>query len=492
MHRRALLQALAAGSITALTGCNRKVAVNAASQLTSLDAIAQAELVISGQLSAVDLVSAAIQRIEATNATLNAVIFQDFERALTQARTAAGPLAGVPYLIKDLNAYRDMPLTRGSKLFAKNTATEQTAFTDSIDATGVVVVGKTNTPEFGLLPSTEPLLHGATRNPWQIEHTPGGSSGGAAAAVAARMLPAAQASDGGGSIRIPAAMCGIFGLKPTAGRFPDQGHGDQPWPISIKHAVTLSVRDSALLLALTERQDSNDLLPVVYVQPERVKPMRIAMSLNSLYGAPDDDVAAGVQTTAQRLEAIGHEIIEVEQTPLLDEAFSDDFLVLWSAGTYQVAEQVRAQTGMPPEETGLLEPATLALARAFAQRPQGALPKALEGLARYQRTTIEFLEQYDAWLTPVTASVAPKIGAFSPTRDFDELMPAVSRFAAYTPTHNAAGTPAMSVPVGRNDAGLPLAAQLASSPGNEALLLQLAYQLEATHGWIDDLPPVHA
>ncbi|MEN7342038.1 MAG: amidase family protein [Pseudomonadota bacterium] len=488
MDRRDLLKAMSGGALALTLGCARKPAVNSEKDLLKLDAIAQADLVVSGKVSATELTRAALKRIEQLNPALNAIIFQDPERALIQAKTAAGQLAGVPYLIKDLNAYKGMPLTRGSKLFADFEPESQTAFTNRIDATGVVVLGKTNTPEFGLLPSTEPLLHGATRNPWDLSHTPGGSSGGSAAAVAARIVPAAQGGDGGGSIRIPAAMCGLFGLKPTAGRFPDQGHGDQPWPISIKHALTLSVRDSALLLALTERDDNPDLLPVGFVQPERVKPMRIGLSMNTMHGAPDQEIADAVLKTAARLADLGHEIIEIDGAPLLDEQFSDDFLVLWSAGSFSVAERVRQQTGVAAAQSGLLEPATVALAEQFAKRPKDALPRAIEGLARYQQSTIEFLNGFDAWLTPVTASVAPEIGVFAPDRAIDELMPAVSKFAAYTPAHNAAGTPAMSIPCGWNDDGLPLAAQISAGPGQEATLLKLAYQLEEAHGWIDRLP----
>ncbi|MFK8053155.1 MAG: amidase family protein [Woeseiaceae bacterium] len=492
MHRRELLQLIGAGALASLTGCSKRIPVAKAADLTKLDAIAQSDLVVSGAVSAVELIEAATERLERVNPNLNAVIYADLERARQMAKSAKGPLAGVPYLIKDLNAYSGMPLTRGSRLFEDLVADSQTPFTDRIDATGVVVLGKTNTPEFGLLPTTEPLLHGATKNPWNTSRIAGGSSGGAAAAVAARIVPAAQASDGGGSIRIPAAMCGLFGLKPTVGRFPDQGHGNQPWPISIKHAVTLSVRDSALLLALTERTDNASLLPVGFVEREKTRPLRIAMSLESLYGQPDKDIADGVMRTAKILTDLGHEVVEIDGTPNNDEQFSADFLTIWASGSFSAAELVRQKTGMPAEETGLLEPATTSLAALFAGLPADALPRALEGLAAYQQKTIEFLAPYDAWLTPVTAAAAPEIGVFAPDRNFEELMPAVSRFAAYTPSHNAAGTPSMSVPCGLNDDGLPLAAQLSAGLGAEATLLQLAYQLEEAMPWMGTLPAIHA
>ena len=492
MDRRTLLQMLAAGSLATIGGCSARHQANSAQDLARLDCIAQSDLVVSGSVSARELVAAAIERAEALNPKLNALTYTDFDRALAAADRISGPLAGVPYLIKDLNAYAGMPLTRGSKLFAEQLAEKQSPFTDRIDAAGLVVLGKTNTPEFGLLPSTEPLLHGATRNPWNLGHTPGGSSGGSAAAVAARIVPAAQASDGGGSIRIPAAQCGLVGLKPSVGRFPDQGYGQMPWPVSIKHALTLSVRDSALLLALTEQTDGGALLPVGFVEREKTPPMRIALSLASVAGDPQPDVERAVMRTAARLEALGHDIVITEETPLHDAQFSDDFLTLWASGAFSVARFVEEKTGTPAAQTGLLEPATLSLAAFFGKKRGDALDNAIAGMTRYRQSVIDFLDGYDAWLTPVTGSAAPQIGFMAPDVDYDTLMERVTRFAAYTPTHNAAGTPAISIPAGLNDGGLPIGIQLSAGIGQEARLLQLAYQLEQAAPWIDTLPPVHA
>ena len=493
MDRREVLRLLAAGALAASTGCSRRETAPSAADLAGLDCIAQADLVASGTVTARELVEAAAARIETFNTQLNAITFTDVDRALAAAGEAEGPLAGVPYLIKDLNAYAGMPLTRGSKLFEEQVADAQTPFTDRIDAAGLVVLGKTNTPEFGLLPSTEPLLHGATRNPWNPAHSTGGSSGGAAAAVAARLVPAAQASDGGGSIRIPAAQCGLVGLKPSVGRFPDQGHGDQPWPISIKHALTRSVRDSALLLALTERTDGGPLLPVGFTVRERMTPKRIAVTVSTVYGDPDPAVIAAVERTADALEALGHELTIIEsETPLLDTAFGDDFLVLWASGAAAAVRHVEEKTGTPADQTGLLEPATIALGRIMNAKPATALERAIEGLARYKDDVDTFLSDYDAWLTPVTAGPAPELGFMAPDVPYETLMGRVQRFAAYTPTHNAAGTPAISVPAGLAPSGLPVGVQLATRIGGEALLLQLAYQLEEAAPWADALPGIHA
>ena len=492
MERRELLRLLAAGGLAAATGCRARSDSITRDSLGRLDCIGQHDLVVSGLLSARELVSAAIDRIEAVNPTINAVIHHDYERALSAADAARGQLAGVPYLLKDLNAFADMPQNFGSAAFRDFVPTSQTAFTDRIEAAGLIVIGKTNTPEFGLLPSTSPTLHGPTRNPWNINHTPGGSSGGAAAAVAARLVPAAQAGDGGGSIRIPAAQCGLFGLKPTQGRFPDQGTGDQPWPISVKHAITLSVRDSALLLALTEVTAGGAWLPVGFVGRERLRPMRIALSFTTTEGAPDEDVRAAVQASADALSDLGHTIVPTEETPHADSAFGEHFLTLYGAGAHNTVSGVRERLGDGADDNALFEPATLALAEEYLRRPQGALNAALDWFPGFQARMDGFFEDYDAWLSPVTASAAPEIGFLDPAVPYRTLTERVRRFAAYTPAHNVAGTPAMSVPAGRNEAGLPIGAQIAAARGAEHRLLQLAYQLEEAMPWRNTLPPVHA
>ena len=495
MNRRDLLRIIGAGTLLAASGCSRDRRAAALEDLIYLDAISQAGLVSGGHVSARELVEAALRRIEAVNPQLGAVVATDAERALSAAATASGPLAGVPFLLKDLNAYTGMTYTRGSRLFADAVAASQSAYTDRIDAAGLVVVGKTNTPEFGLLPTTEPLLHGPTRNPWNPAHSAGGSSGGSAAAVAARMVPAAQASDGGGSIRIPAALCGVFGLKPSANRFPEQDNPDRGWPLSIKHAVSLTVRDNALLLALTENPEPGDLTPVGFVERSSLAPQRIAMTIAA---GPDGgslpaaDVIRAVETTAAILEQLGHEVELVETTPLQIPTLADDFLTLWAAGAAAIAAYAEQRTGVAAQDSGVLEPFTLGLAELFAAKPDGAMEQAVRNLGAARDRTHAFLGGYDAWLTPVTPTAAPAIGHMAPDLPFDTLLARAAAFAAYTPVHNIAGTPAISVPTLWNDQGLPIGVQLAAGPGDEATLLQLAYQLEEANPWIDRLPAIHA
>ncbi|MEL7310069.1 MAG: amidase family protein [Pseudomonadota bacterium] len=492
MHRRDVLRLIAVGGLAAASGCGARRPAVSATSIADLDCIDQNDLIVTGAISKSEAVASALERIDSINDQLNAVITRDDERALERARVATGALAGVPYLLKDLNAYRDMRTTMGSALFRDHVPDSQSPYTDRIDAAGLVVLGKTNTPEFGILPATAPKLHGPTRNPWNTKHTPGGSSGGAAAAVAARMVPAAQASDGGGSIRIPAALCGLFGLKPSAGRFPDQGYRNRAWPISIKHAITRSVRDSALILALTENTEGGPLLPVGFVTPEAPKRLRIAVSTSTHSGPATQDVSTAVLRVAETLRQRGHDIEAVEKTPHHDPDFNRHISALWGHGVFGIVQQVEADSGIDAENTGLLEPATITLARRFAALPGDALQSALDYFSIFQKETADFFDTYDAWLSPVTHSVAPRVGYMDPAMDFDTLTDRVTEFARFTAHHNVAGTPAMSVPAGRSSNGLPIGVQLAAKVGDDALLLQLAYQLEEMNPWAQELPPVHA
>ena len=232
-------------------------------------------------VSAGELIDAAIARIEHINPQLNAVVTDTFDMARMRVRSgrASGRLWSAPYLLKDLLPYKGVRYTRGSNLFRDAVADSHGPYVEKTEAAGLVVLGKTNTPEFGLISSTEPVALGAARNPWNTEHSTGGSSGGSAAAVASRMVPAAQSSDGGGSIRIPASQCGVFGLKPSRGRFPFRRASDTRWPISIRHAVSNTVRDSALILALTEQGAGATLPSVGFVTREKPKAFKIALSV---------------------------------------------------------------------------------------------------------------------------------------------------------------------------------------------------------------------
>ena len=500
MERREFLKLLSAGGVLAVAApaCDLfPSSKNAAiiSDLPKLDMISQAALVQKKELSPLELIDAAISRIEKYNPKINAVVSESYDQARQRAKNAnaKGKLWGTPYLIKDLTAYKGVRWTSGTRLFKDRIADYQNPYVDDIEKTGMIVLGKTNTPEYGFISTTESLALGPCRNPWNLDYSSGGSSGGAASAVAARLVPAAQSSDGGGSIRLPAANCGLFGLKPSRGRFGNQypDSPKPPWEISIAHTISWSVRDSAFILALTEkpRRGIRGLRPVGFVDRPIKRKLKIALSLEDNLGRmPHPEVQKAVLQTAKLLESLGHTIIPVKKTPLQNETLVDDFLVYWSSGAHATRDGLAKQTGKDMDKW--LEPWTLGLARQFdaVKDKKQAIEKAVEGFKKLQRQTRSFLRKYDVWLTPVTASPPPRIGEQAPTVDFDTLNERVSRFAAYTPLHNATGTPAMSVPMHWTEDDLPVGVQLAANFGRDGLLLALAYQMEAAKPWANRLP----
>lgn len=400
--RRELLAMSAAVTALAAYGQGKAASSSAstASDLIKLDATGQAALVKDGHVKAIELVQAAIERLERLEPKLNAFADVNFDQALAAVKNAEhkdSAFFGVPFAMKDLNEYPGLRYQRGSKMLKGNLGTKRTAYTKKLDEMGLVTLGKTTTPEFGLLPVTEPLLTGPTRNPWNLEHSPGGSSGGAAAAVASRILPMAQASDGGGSIRIPANFSGLLGLKPSRGRFPDQGY-NQKIAISIKHVLSLSVRDSAICLYLA--QTKKGALPAMAnYRPAALESQKIALTLTTGEGKRvDAEVEAAVLHTAKLLEARGHQIIETEDTPAHDPSLADAFTLLWASGAAQVYEAAKNMTGKPPEETGILENWTIGLAKRFAAN-KDRFGEALAQLERLSVQTHQFLNQYDAWLS---------------------------------------------------------------------------------------------
>ncbi|MEN8161822.1 MAG: amidase [Myxococcota bacterium] len=500
MRRREFLSAsatwLAGVSATGLSGCAGPALLRHGSPdddaLARLDAIGQAALVARGDVHPGELIEAAMRRIAALDPTLNAVVTRSFDRALGRVVNdrPAGPLAGVPYLLKDLTDWEGVRCTRGSRLFLNRIAPASPELVTRSEAAGLVVLGKTNTPEFGLLPSTEPLALGACRNPWDPTRSTGGSSGGAAAAVAAGLVPLAEASDGGGSIRIPAACCGVFGLKPSRGRGVNAGDGPGAYDIVVHHCVSRSVRDSALLLSLTERTGPDAPLPPVgFVREPAKRRLRIAVSTKSALGSePDPEVRAACEEVARLCAELGHEL--VEQSPVYDgPAFLEHFLTLWAHGPSQLVADLEAR-GVAPE--AVLEPWTLGLAAEYRAKPLGTLAQAIAFFDSLVPRIDAFFEDFDVWLTPVLASPPPALGELAPEVAFATLRERCVQYVGYTPLHNVAGTPAMSVPLGRSAAGLPIGLQLAARRGAEATLLALAYELEAAAPWADRWPPYAA
>jgi amidase len=450
---------------------------------SNVDAVGQAALVRSKQITSLELVNAAVARIESANPKINAVVAEYFDKARKRAAGAlpAGPLSGVPYLIKDLNDIKGEVATSGSRLMAQHVGTEDNLLARKAIDSGMVILGKSNTPEFGLLASTESMLLGACRNPWNLDYSTGGSSGGAAAAVASGMLPVAHASDGGGSIRIPASCCGVFGLKPSRGRMNFGQDEKMPGDIAVENCISRSVRDSATVFSLSEDASAHaPFKPTGFVSGPSAKRLKIAFSTVSNLGKePHDDVKASVEASAKLCQGLGHQIVEVKN-PVNGQEFTDAFITVWASGPAQLV-QLATSLKLKPET--VLEPWTIGLAEYFAKQPKDALAKCLAYFKKVEASMDAFMSQYDAWLTPVLSSTPPKLGEQAPTVPFDTLFARVTAYVAYTPVHNVAGTPAMSVPLGWGKNGLPIGSQFAAAKGNEGLLYALAYELEQAQPW---------
>ncbi|WP_293340427.1 amidase [Parvibaculum sp.] len=491
LSRRTFLKSTAATALAAgAYGAGLRPAL-AAPELAKLDALAQAELVAKGEMTALDLVNAGIERIEQVNPKVNAVVTEFYDRAREAAKgeLPQGPFTGVPNLVKDLDNLAGTRATSGSRLFADNISKETDPLIASDQEAGFVMVGKSNTPEFGLLGTTEPLLLEPCRNPWNLEHSTGGSSGGAAAAVASGMVPLAHATDGGGSIRIPASCCGVFGLKPSRGRI-FLGGRNLPGDIGVQHCVSRSVRDSATLMDLSEMKGEKAVLaPIGRVEGPGKKRLKIAFNTENYYGVePDADVKAAIEETAKLCADLGHEIVPVKN-PVDGRAFIDAFLTVWASGPSQLVALAK-ENGVDPE--AVLEPWTIGLAKYYDAKPADALEVSLNHFAEVTAKTKAFMADYDVWLTPVLASAPPKLGEQAPTVPFDTLYERTVEYVSYTPLHNVVGTPAMSVPLSWNDAGLPIGSQFAAPLGGEKVLYELAFELEQARPWGSKYAPVFA
>jgi amidase len=488
IDRRQFLGSAAAAALAG-TGLRPQRAA-AHDAFSGYDGIGQAQLVRSKQATALELVDSAIARIEAANPKLNAVVWEMFEHARTRAKGAlpASPLTGVPYLIKDLNNVADERTTWGSRFSADTPAIANDPVPQKAIDTGLVIVGKTNTPEFGLLPTTESVRLGPCHNPWNLDCSPGGSSGGAAAAVAAGLVPAAHASDGGGSIRIPSSCCGVFGLKPSRLRMNLGQENTVMGGIVAENCVSRTVRDNAMLFSLTE--DTGDFArfkPIGFVAGPTKRRLRIAFGTTSYYGTePHPDVKAAVEASAKLCESLGH-IIVPAQNPVDGEAFSKAFAAVWSSLPAKLVQLAKTRNLNPVD---LFEPWTLATADYALKLPPDAMGKGLTAFTEIEAQVDAFMASYDAWLTPVLASPPVRLGELAPTVEPKTLSERLLHYVVYTQIHNVAGTPAMSVPLGMSHDGLPIGSQFAAAKGREDLLYALAYELEAAQPWTTRTPKV--
>lgn len=489
----------------------------------SLDALGLAELVARREVSPLELLEEAIARIERTHPQLNAVIDRQYDRARAAITRGlpAGPFRGVPFLVKEALPIAGMRLSMGSVLLRDHVATETHSLARRLEASGLVTLGRTNMGEFGLLPTTESTLLGPARNPWAPERSPGGSSGGSAAAVAARLVPLAHAEDGGGSIRIPAAHCGLVGLKPSRYRTPDSFARD-PLGYVATGGVSRSVRDTAALLDLLSVPDPSE--RVWLPQPQRPfldcagrdpPPLRIAFSTHSFTGRrAHPDCVAAVESVAALCRDLGHRVEEAR--PAIDgDRYNAAFLVLWAmaAGYSERAIAERLEQHHAPRllapwlrhawlRDWLLRLATLRTGHppfeAFTRRlialdrrhTPGDLWLANQALRDAERALVEFFVAHDLLLTPTLGEPPWPLGEVERLRTEAELRDRLYRYVAFTPIANTSGLPALSLPLAWSPDGLPIGVQCLGPYASEELLLGLAGQLERARPWAHRRPPI--
>lgn len=466
------------------------------------DAVGLAEMVRRGDVSPLELVDSAIEAVSETNGDLNAVVTPMFDAARVAAREvpADAPLAGVPFLLKDLRAaHAGFPTSNGNRCLAEIPESGYSELVLRHKRAGLICLGKTNTPEFGLTATTEPHAFGPARNPWDPSRTPGGSSGGSAAAVAARIVPMAHGNDGGGSIRIPAACCGLVGLKPTRGRCPvGPIPGDAMVGLAVEHGLTLSVRDSAALLDATAGPDVGD----PYWAPPTSRPflseigadpgtMRIAFSAQSPSGnRVASSCVEAVEETALLLESLGHSVEEAAPD-YDDRQFRRAFATVWLstlAASLRALSDVLGREIAPPD----CEAFTLALGDRGRGYSAADYVQAVSRIQAISRQVAAFFQRYDATLTPTLAGPPPRIGYLHPPAgdpEVKEYARRIREFVPFTQMANATGQPAVSLPLHWHD-GLPVGVQITGRFGAEATLLRLASQLETARPWRQRRPPV--
>jgi amidase len=496
------------------------------SEYGTLDGLGLAELIRTGEVSAAQVAQAAVARAREVNPYLNAVIHPRYAEALAEAgrwetrraREARGPFPGVPFLLKDLlTELQGHPITSGSRLMEGFRPTADTELVRRYRTAGLVILGSTNTPEFGLLPVTEPEAHGATRNPWDPDRTPGGSSGGSAAAVAAGIVPLAGGGDGGGSLRIPASCCGVFGLKPTRGRTPTGPDRAPPWRgFAVQHVLTRSVRDSASALDWISPPEPG--APSAAPPPRSTflaaagrdpDPLRVAWTDVPLLGSRvSPESREALEDSIALLEDLGHRCEEV-RLPLEGETFARSFVTAVAAELAGELDEIHRRTGRRAGP-GRVEATTWALALVGRSLPGHRMAVALQEMERQGRQVAAFLAEYDVLVTPTLASPPLPVGALKRTglerlalqvlgrlraggalralNLLDRAADDAFDFIPWLPVFNVTGQPAMSVPLHWPEGGLPMGTHVVARFGDEETLFSLAGQLERARPWAHRFP----
>ena len=486
------------------------------------DGLALADLMRRGEVSASEVLEAAIARIEAVNPAVNAVVRPLFDRARQKGAQVIrdAPFAGVPFLVKDLLAQIDgVPTGNGNRLWASRVASGNSELVDRWERAGLVIAGRTNTPEFGLTPYTEPDANGPTRNPWDLSRTAGGSSGGSAAAVASGMVPIASGGDGGGSIRIPASACGVFGMKPTRGRTPAGPFIGEAWSgFAGEHVLTRSVRDSAAVLDATHGPDRGSPHPLpaqvgTFLAASQRDPgtLKIAVSRQPMLGkAVAPEVIAAFDDTVKLLADLGHEVVDAAP-PVEREAFSMAFLTAL-AGELRADIEFTAKTFGVKIRPGDYDASSFGMGLLGEGFTASDLITAHRYLTLSARSILGFFEDVDVLMTPVLSTLPVKIGALQPSAMEKKLLTVLGyvgggrllkklgiaeqlaaqtfEFIPWTPVFNVTGQPAMSVPMGWSPEGLPIGMQFVGRFADENTLFSLAGQLEQVRPWKDRRPPL--
>lgn len=461
-----------------------------ASGAPPMDAVAMAEAVRTGKASASELVEAAIARLEKANPQINAVAFPNFERARQMAAAGrTGPLAGVPTLIKDVSSQAGLPFTAGSRAYRTRIGKIDAPYVVAVEHSGVVSIGRSTSPELGLSGTTQSLLTGPTRNPWNLDHSVGGSSGGAAAAVAAGVVPVAHASDSGGSIRVPAAANGLVGLKPSRGRMVGSQNDRTITDLTANNCVSRTVRDTAAWFAATEMTgEGARFAPVgVITGPSRQR-LRIGVHPAETNGAPPSpDVEAAFAKALPLLRRLGHKVTD-QPLPFDIAAANQAMRVMFGAAAAGRVKAVGADLGREPGSDDL-EPLTLGLAEIGRRLAPGDLDAAVATLTTTVRGYTAQFETFDIYMTPTQNKPPIPLSYLDPSLPAETQMERVFGFAP-TWLDNVSGTPAITLPMGQSRDGLPLGLQFSTRAGGEAVLLQLAFELERELQWYRRKPPV--
>ena len=490
LTRRHLMQSGGLGAIllTAAGACSRSDQKQA-DNLADLDAAETAARIKSGEISAGEAVGAAIDRAERINKEINAIATQTFDTAREDAADVEGVMAGVPTFIKDLYDVTGVPSGFGSRAFPGYVGGDQLPFVTGFLNLGVVSLGKSTSPEFGLTATTESIATGATRNPWNLDHSTGGSSGGAAALVASGVVPIAHATDGGGSIRIPASCCGTVGLKVSRGRTPRGEPSDMPLSLSTHGVESRTMRDTAAVSAAMARPSAESGLPPLELVTAPLKErLRIAVVMDGPGGgySADPAVKEATESVAALCADLGHHVEEAVFP--VDEGFSADFSLYWAAIADQVMTSWEQATGMP--RNGLaFEPFTLGLAEVF-QANQAGFQDALARLFAIENVMAEFHQNYDVILSPVLRTPPPEIGYMDGALDYETLIGRLTDYVQYTPLYNVSGAPAISLPLSMSPEGLPVGAMFGAAMGREDLLIGLGFEMEEARPWAGRKPAV--